>query len=445
MKVIETRFNNGEYTTVYDIAPFRVDDDHQETQIINLYPTEKFQTLLGFGGAFTESAGFVFSKTTPEMQKQLMEAYFGENGLGYTMGRSPVDSCDFSLGNYSAIDFAPVEDLTGFNLDRDAQFIFPLIKRAEKLAPQIRLILSPWSPPAYMKTNGEKNNGGMLKPEYRRTWAQYLCRYVMAYQSRGHQVYALSVQNEPNAVQRWDSCIYSPEQERDFVRDYLYPEMKRAGLEDVKIIVWDHNKERLFDRTDFICGDLEVDRMVGAVGFHWYSGDHFEAIELVRRKYPDKDLIFTEGCIEYSKFSSDSQLANAQMYAHEIIGSLNAGMNAFIDWNLYLDKSGGPNHVGNLCDAPIMIDHEESRIIYNLSFTYIGHFSKYVKPGAKRIGMSRYTDKIEVTAFENPDGTIVAVLLNRTKASMKAYIRISGVLYEVTLHAESIMTVMITE
>jgi glucosylceramidase len=443
MKVIQTRYKNKKKTTDEHLTHFGPDLSNQETDIINLYPSEGFQKLIGFGGAFTESAGFVLSKVSKETQNKLIEDYFGKEGLGYTLGRCPVDSCDFSLGNYSAISEGKPDDLSGFSLARDAMYIFPMLEKATAVVASMKLILSPWSPPAYMKSNGEKNNGGELLPEFRSTWAKYLCAYIMAYKNKGYNVYALSVQNEPNAVQRWDSCLYTPIQERDFVRDFLSVEMKRSGLDDVKIMVWDHNKERLFDRTDLICSDEVAGAAVGAVGFHWYSGDHFEAIELVRRKYPDKDLIFTEGCIEYSKFSADSQLINAQMYAHEIIGSLNAGMNAFIDWNLYLDEKGGPNHVDNLCDAPIMIDYTLGKLIYNLSYDYIGHFSKYIKPGAQRIGLSRFTDKIEVTAFINPDASITAVLLNRTKKAYSCFIRLNGQLSNVHIAAESITTLLI--
>ncbi len=443
MKIIQTRYENNTKTISESLSEFVCDDNNQETDIINLYPKEIFQELIGFGGAFTESAGFVFSKIDEKLQKELIQDYFGENGLGYTIGRCPVDSCDFSLGNYSAISGGVPGDLSGFTLERDEKYIFPMLEQAIEVASDMRLILSPWSPPAYMKSNKEKNNGGELLPEFRSTWARYLCKYIMDYKSRGYNVFALSVQNEPNAVQKWDSCLYTPEQESVFIRDFLSVEMAKEGLQNIKIIIWDHNKERLFDRTDYICSDDTVNSVVGAVGFHWYSGDHFEAIELVRRKYPDKTLIFTEGCIEYSKFSSDSQLINAQMYAHEIIGSLNAGMNAFIDWNLYLDEKGGPNHVNNLCDAPIMIDYETERVIYNLSYDYIGHFSKFIKPGALRIGMTRFTDQIEVTAFKNKDLSIAVVLLNRTKKTFECFIRLDGQLNKVVIERESITTLQI--
>ena len=443
MKIIQTHYKDNQKETVELTATFKIDTDNQETDIINLYPSETFQAIIGFGGAFTEAAGYVLSKVSEATQQQLIRDYFSEEGLGYTMGRCPVDSCDFSLGNYSALSEGAPDDLSGFTLERDAMYIFPMLEKATAVAGDVKLILSPWSPPAYMKTNGEKNHGGELLPEFRSTWAKYLCKYIWEYKNKGYDIYAISVQNEPNANQKWDSCLYSPEQERDFVRDFLSVEMKQSGLDAVKIMIWDHNKERLFDRTDTICRDTSASAAVGAVGFHWYSGDHFEAIELVRRKYPDKDLIFTEGCIEYSKFSADSQLVNAQMYAHEIIGSLNAGMNAFIDWNLFLDEKGGPNHVDNLCDAPIMIDYNHGRLIYNLSYDYIGHFSRYIKPGAFRIGFSRFTDKIEVTAFKNPDNSITAVILNRTSNDFDTFIRLNNQLAKVHLEGESITTLIL--
>jgi glucosylceramidase len=259
----------------------------------------------------------------------------------------------------------------------------------------------------------------------------------------GIPIFALSVQNEPNAVQTWDSCQYSTEQELIFVRDFLGPELKSSGLSDVLLTIWDHNKERLFDRTDDICSDSKANDAVGACGFHWYSGDHFESISLVSRKYPDKKLIFTEGCIEYSKFSADSQLHNAQMYAHEIIGSMNAGMHAFIDWNLYLDMSGGPNHVNNFCDAPIMADAKSAHLRYNLSYDYIGHFSRYIRPNAYRIGVTRYTDLLEVTAFHNPDGSIATVILNRTEKEHNVFLRLRGRICPIRISPCSICNILI--
>ena len=443
MKIFQTCFDGFNRKMIEREVFFTEDNNNQELNIINLYPKETFQSFMGFGGAFTEAAGYVYAKVSPCIQDRLIVDYFSEEGLDYVLGRCPIDSCDFALGNYSAVTDPMDKELASFSLERDGQYILPLLKDAQKIKGDISLVLSPWSPPAYMKSNGEKNNGGYLLPEYYETWAKYICRYIQSYQAHGYRVFAVSVQNEPNARQRWDSCLYTPEQEKVFVRDYLGKTLAEAGLNHIKIIIWDHNKERLFDRTDEICMDAQANQYVGAVGFHWYSGDHFEAVELVRRKYPDKLLLFTEGCIEYSKFSADSQLRNAQMYAHEIIGSLNSGMNAFIDWNLFLDKTGGPNHVNNLCDAPIMLDYEQGKVIYNLSYHYIGHFSRYIKPGAVRIGFSRYTTQLEVTAFQNPDGTIAAILFNPTENAYDSFIRLRGKLCSIRTERNTITTIRI--
>ncbi|OJV65179.1 MAG: hypothetical protein BGO41_01045 [Clostridiales bacterium 38-18] len=443
MKLIQTSYKDNKKETIIKELSFSPDVNNQELHIINLYPTEKFQEYLGFGGAFTESAGYVYSKMNENTKKRLIYDYFSEGGLGYVLGRCPIDSCDFALGNYSAMSDPTDQKLDSFTLERDAKYIFPLLNDALKVMPSIRLTLSPWSPPAFMKSNGEKNNGGHLLPHYRKLWADYLCRYIREYRKLGYEVFALSIQNEPNAKQRWDSCLYTAEEEKLFIRDYLIESMVNNQCKDVNLIIWDHNKERIFDRTDEICSDDVANKVVGGIGFHWYSGDHFEALELVRRKYPDKLLIFTEGCIEYSKFSSDSQLKNAQMYAHEIIGSMNAGMNAFLDWNLFLDFEGGPNHVNNLCDAPIMLSENGVDVRYNLSYDYIGHFSRYIKPGARRIGFSRYTNQLEVTAFENPDGKIAVVVLNSTQQAHSFYLRLKGNLCPVEVPIESISTLIL--
>ena len=443
MRQIETTYvNNSSNTQVKILAPIP-DDGGQETEILNVYPNETFQTFLGFGGAFTESAGCVLSRMPAAVQGEMLDAYFGPGGLGYTLGRAPIDGCDFSLGGYSAVTDPADEKLDSFTLRRDEQYILPLCRAAQMREPGLRWMLSPWSPPAFMKSNGERDRGGKLLPEYRARWAEYLCRYVEEYRARGLAVFALSVQNEPNAVQPWDSCVYTAEEERDFVRDFLAPALARRGLTNLSLTVWDHNKERLFDRVDTVCADPAVNAAVGAAGFHWYSGDHFEAVSLTARKYPDKTLIFTEGCIEYSKFSPESILTNAQRYAHELIGGFNAGMHAFLDWNLFLDTRGGPNHKANYCDAPIMADPEAGTFRKNLSYDYLGHFTRYIAPGAVRVGTTRYTDRVELTAFRNGDGVLAAVVLNPGREAVNCFLRVSGALYPLTLAPESVSTLLL--
>ncbi len=443
MIIVETTMSGGSHHQRSYFSQFCEDIHNRELNILNIYPSEQFQMLLGFGGAITEASGYVYSHLPRERQNELIEAYYGTDGLGYTLGRCHIDSCDFSLNSYSADDACDDEELNSFSLSRDELYILPLLREIQKMCPEIRVMLSPWSPPAYMKENGSRLQGGALKTEYYGRWARYLCKYVLEFMDRGHRVFALSVQNEPNAVQSWESCIYSAEQERDFIRDALAPELRRCGLSDLLLTIWDHNKERLFDRVDTICSDPVVNMSVGAAGFHWYSGDHFDALRLVRNKYPDLQLIFTEGCIEYSKFSGDAQMENAQRYAREILHGINAGLNAFLDWNILLDAGGGPNHKGNFCDAPVMADMNSGSLQYNLSYHYIGHFSRYVKPMAVRLGTTSFHEDIGFCALQNPDGTIVAVLLNTGTKDTECYVRLNKRLVEVHSTACSITSLLI--
>ena len=413
-----------------------------ENKVINLYPEVVYQTMLGFGGAITEAAGYAFSKLTKENQEKALELYFGLSGNRYHVMRSHIDSCDFSLGVYTAMEDSEDKEMKSFSLIRDEQYILPLLRAAsDKAGEAFDLMLSPWSPPAYMKTNGDRTHGGKLKEEYRKEWANYICRYIKEYEKKGFIVNRLTVQNEPAATQTWDSCLYSAEEEKVFLRDYLYPSLQEQGFAHVKINIWDHNKERMYERARTII-DEQTDSMVDGIAFHWYSGDHFEAIALTHEAFPQKELIFSEGCVEYSRFGTD-QLKNAQMYAHDILGNLNSGMTGFLDWNIFLDEKGGPNHVGNFCDAPIMVDTQTGEMEVKLSFDYIGHFSKYIKPGAKRIGLTKYTAELEATAFQNPEGTIILVALNQTEKSLPVVIRLQGELLEFEVPAKAIATALI--
>ncbi|BCJ97805.1 glycoside hydrolase family 30 protein [Anaerocolumna chitinilytica] len=410
--------------------------------VVNLYPEIEYQTFHGFGGAVTEAAGYSFSKLEKEKQEEILAKYFGEDGLRYHFIRTHIDSCDFSLGNYSAMEDPEDKEMKSFSLKRDEEYILPLLRRARALKGEdFDLMLTPWSPPAFMKTNNDRNHGGKLKEEYKEFWAEYICRYIKEYETLGFPVNRITVQNEPDAIQTWDSCSFNPAEEKEFLRDYLYKALVKNGLSHVKINIWDHNKERVYERANAII-DEETDKMIDGVAFHWYTGDHFEAVGLTKDTFPGKELIFTEGCVEYSRFDA-GQLRNAQMYAHDIIGNLNAGMTAFIDWNILLDEKGGPNHVGNLCDAPVMVNTEDGSYEEKLSFHYIKHFSRYIDREAKRIALTKYTDRLEMTAFKNPDKSVVLVVLNKQDEELPVSIRIQGLNTEFQVPKSSIVTAVI--
>lgn len=438
-----TTYGGGSwYEHFYQTAAFKPDSG-AENEVVNLYPEFEFDRLEGFGGALTDAAGYVYSLMDEKQKKQMMETYFSKNHMGYRNVRIHMDSCDFSTGLYEAMSDPQDKEFKSFSFERTEKYILPMLKDAQEAAGEpLELMLSPWSPPAFMKTNGQRTFGGSLKPEYRRMWADYICRYIQEFKDRGFKVKRISLQNEPKAVQTWDSCIYTAEEEKVFLRDFMYPALKEHGLEDVEIFIWDHNKERVYDRLRDIV-DEKTDSMVSGVAFHWYSGDHFEALDLVRKKYPDKKMIISESCIEFNKFDSKDAVKSAHMLSHEIIGDLNNGMTAFYDWNVLLDEEGGPNHVGNYCLAPFLFDREKKRLMPQLVQQYFEHFSHYLIPGSVRIGFSKYTEKLDVTAYKRPDGKLVLIVLNKEKKAMAVNVRLNGQCASMLLYPESITSAFV--
>lgn len=415
-------------------------DQGLENQVVNLYPDVKFETIEGFGGAITDAATYVYSLMNEEQKRQLMTTYFSPEKMNYGIVRIHMDSCDFSTEMYEAMSDAEDIEMKSFSFARTEKYILPMLEDAQKTAGKpLKLMLSPWSPPAFMKTNGQRTYGGSLKPEYRAMWANYICRYIVEFEKRGYQVQRMSLQNEPKAVQTWDSCIYTAKEEKEFLRDFMYPALKAHGLEHVEIFIWDHNKERVYERICEIVDDSTRD-MVAGIAFHWYSGDHFEALELVRNKFCDKKMIISESCIEYSKFEEADVISGALRLSHEIIGDLNHGMTAFYDWNLLLDEHGGPNHVGNFCHAPFLYDTVQKKLMPQLLQQHFEHFSHYLCPGSVRIGYSKYTEQVDVTAYQNPDGKKVVVMLNKSKEILPVNMRMQGEVAEFLLYPESITT-----
>lgn len=384
--------------------------------LVKPYPSCRRQEMKGFGGAFTEAAGYCYGKLPKEKQEEFIQAYFGDEGLRYNLGRTHINSCDFALENYDAV---PKDGTSGLDMERANKYVLPLVKDAMRAAGgQIAFLLSPWSPPGFMKTNGEMNHGGSLKPQYRRAWADYIAKYLAELKKEGMPVRWLTVQNEPEAVQTWDSCVYHAKDEMEFARDYLHPALVEAGLGDVKILVWDHNKEIVFERASDIFSDERAAEAIYGIAVHWYTGDHFQGLSLVKEAYPQKEIFFTEGCVEYSRFMDSDETAKAEMYAHDMIGNFNNYVSAFFDWNLLLDAGGGPNHVGNFCAAPVMLTEDETDFEKRLSYYYIGHFSRYVERGAVAVPVTTYCAEAEACAFVNPSGGRVLVLLNRSDRSV---------------------------
>ncbi len=411
--------------------------------LVSVFPDVKYQTIQGFGGAFTESSAYVFSKMSKEKQDEILKAYFDkDNGNGYNFCRLHIASCDFSVDEYTYIDEGD-DKLETFSIERDKKYIIPMVKAAQKYG-KIKLFASPWSPPAFMKDTKSRYVGGKLLPEYYEAWTNYVEKFILAYREEGIEVSAVTIQNEEEADMMWESCLYTPQDECNLIKSGFGEKMRKLG---VKIYIWDHNKSRCYDRASTVYEDKEAAQYVAGVALHWYDGDHFEQLNMLREKYPDKEIIFSEGCCASYTVGvmKEEGLEFAQKYAHELIGDLKNGLNAFCDWNLILDMQNGPFHKREgrmLCDAPIIADTDKDEITKELSYYYLAHFTRFIKQGAVRIASSGCTDKVESVAFLNPDGSYVVILHNKTNEEQKANVLLGGRKTEYMCPANSITTMV---
>jgi glucosylceramidase len=411
-------------------------------------PTHSFQTMVGIGGAITDASAETFAKMSPAVKAEFLKAYFGNEGIGYNLLRTNINSCDFSSGSYTYVKDND-RKLESFNIAHDEQYKIPLIKDALKAAgDKAILYVSPWSPPAWMKDTKNMLQGGKLLPEFRDSWANYYVKFIKAYEAKGIPVWGLSVQNEPMAKQTWESCIYTGEEERDFIKMHLGPTLHKNGLGDKKLIAWDHNRDLIYQRASTVLNDPDAAKYVWGIGFHWYetwtgSDMQFDNLRRVHETFPDKHLIFTEGCVEKFAYNRISDWSLGERYGKSMVNDFNAGTVAWTDWNILLDDKGGPNHVGNFCFAPLHFDTNSGKLLYANSYYYIGHFSKFVKPGAKRIVSSSSRDKLQTTAFRNDDGKIAVVVMNTSDDKLEYNIWIAGNAATLTSLPHSIATLIL--
>jgi len=432
-----------------DKLSFKPVGQPKETQVcVFVDPTRQFQSFLGIGGALTDASAETYARLPKEKQNEILTAYFDDQrGIGYRLARTNIHSCDFSSGSYTYVNEGDGE-LKSFSIEHDRQFRIPFIKQALAAAGgKINIFASPWSPPAFMKTNNDMLHGGSLRPEFYQSWANYYARFIKAYQREGIPIWGLSIQNEPMATQKWESCIFSAEQERDFLRDHLGPTLKREGLGDKKIIVWDHNRDLLYQRASTLLADPRAAKFVWGIGYHWYepwSGGEpmFDNVRLVHETFPDKQLIFTEGCVDAFDPRKLGEWKFGEQYGRSMINDFNNGTVGWTDWNVLLDERGGPNHVGNYCFAPVHADTKTGQLNYLSSFYYIGHFSKFIQPGARRIASSPSRSQLLSTAFLNPDGKVSVVVMNASDKNASYWLWVAGDAVEVNSLPHSIQTLV---
>ena len=412
--------------------------------LVAVNSAKTYQTHMGFGGAFTESAAYVLAQAGDKIRDEVCRAYFSKDGLRYNLGRVSVHSNDFSLENYTYIRDHD-DSLSSYDVSREEKWVFPLIERARGMAErELAFMVASWSAPYWMKTNGDMNYGGRLKKEYRDIWAEYCCKFVCELKKRGLNVKMMSVQNEPEAVQTWESCLVSAEEEAEYVKYHLYPALKKYGL-DTEIYIWDHNRDRVARRAAVTLADKEVRDIVKGVAYHWYVSEESKNLSAVHEMFPEKHLLMTECCVELTAEgeSSSAYVQHAERYGRNIINDFNNFSEGWLDWNLALDMKGGPNHVANYCEAPVMVDTEKKTYTVNPSFDYIGHFSRFIEPGAKRLTcVNDVNSGLYSLAYKNPDGRIVVVIQNEGWVT-ETTVCVDGKYVNVNLPGHSIVTLII--
>lgn len=431
---VYTTAQNTEYKiSKTETLAFQPKPQPVETEIcIFVDPSKTFQSFIGIGGALTDASAETFFKLPKSKQQEILQAYYStDKGIGYTLARTNIQSCDFSSGSYSYIREGDTE-LKSFNVKHDEQYRIPFIKQVMAAAGgKINLFATPWSPPAFMKTNNDVLHGGHLLPQYRQAWANFYVKFISTYEKIGIPIWGLSVENEPMATQPWESCVYTADEERDFIKGFLGPALQKAGYSGKKLMAWDHNRDLVYQRASTILEDPETAKYVWGIAYHWYETwaggqPQFVNVERVHEAFPNANIMFTEGCVERFDYAKINDWGLGERYGNSLVNDFNAGTTGWTDWNILLDEKGGPNHVGNFCYAPIIADTKTGELHYTNSYYYLGHFSKFVRPGAKRIASSSSRSGLQTTAFINTDGKIAVIVLNLSDKKVDYNLAVSG-------------------
>ncbi len=439
--------------------------------IVKLFPEQKFQTIIGFGGSFTESSAYLLNQLSRKNRDSILQAYFGDDGAKYSLTRTHINSCDFSLKNYS---YAPVPgdtSLEHFTVSEDRDDIIPMIKDAMKISEDgFNVIASPWTAPPWMKDNNSWV-GGKLLPWYYDTWALYFSKYLNAFKSERINIWGITVENEPlGNGNNWESMHFTPQEMLDFVNKHLGPRLEKDGL-DVKLLVYDQNRgKELEEWADVFYKENPPSKYVDGFAVHWYNStyDWFpQSLNYTHELAPKKLLIQTEGCVDaevphwrdddwyWSKEATDwgwdwaseedkplhPKYVPVYRYARDMIGCLNSWVQGWIDWNMVLDRQGGPNWAMNWCVAPVIVDPEKDEIYFTPLYYTMVHFSRFIRPGAVRIGFENMDESLMITAVENRDGSVVTILLNMNEEAKNIQLEMNDKALGVQISPKAIQTI----
>lgn len=468
VSVVETSASGHKLKT---ITEFPSGKDQFAT--IQLFPETKYQTITGFGGSFTEASASLLNRLSKKNRDSIINAYFGTDGARYSLTRTHINSCDFSLGHYSYAPVAGDNELISFSIDEDRDDIIPMIRDAMAHSKDgFKIISSPWTAPPWMKDNNDWRAGKLL-PQYRDCWALFFSKYLEAYKKEGIDIWGITVENEPlGCGGNWESMHYTPEEMVDFVNNHLGPRLQADGHQ-VKILAYDQNRgEELEKWATVIYRDESASKYFNGFAIHWYGStvDWFpESLNFTHNQAPVKHLIQTEACIDaeiphwqedqwyWSEEATDwgwdwapaeqkafhPKYVPVYRYARDIIGCMNNWVDGWIDWNMVLDRQGGPNWFKNWCIAPVIVDPEKDEVYFTPLYYVMAHFSKYVRPGAARIGFENSDPSLLVTAAKNPDGSVAVVVLNMNKESKNMKLSLGDGLVEVRISAQALQTIVI--
>jgi glucosylceramidase len=466
VEVFQTSASGHKHSRIVPLAAVNPSD------VIRILPDQTFQTMTGFGGSFTESSAYLLNNLSPENRLKIIAAYFGDEGAKYSLTRTHINSCDFSLTNYAYVEEADAE-LKDFSIQHDREDIIPMIKEAMKNSKEgFKIISSPWTAPPWMKDNNHWV-GGKLLPEHYSTWALYFSKYIQAYKEEGIDVWGVTFENEPlGNGNNWESMHFSPDEMVDFVKNHLGPQLAADGL-DVKILGYDQNRgEELNQWVDKMYQDDSSAQYFSGTAVHWYAStvDWFgESLQYAHQKGPDKHLIQTEGCIDaevphwkddkwyWSKEATDwgwdwapehqkkdhPKYVPAYRYARDMIGCMNNWVDGWVDWNMVLDKQGGPNWFKNWCVAPVIVDPEQDEVYFTPLYYVMMQFSRYIRPGAVRIGFENPISDLMMTSAKNPDGTIAVIVLNMGNDTKEFRLEMGNQFSLMSIQGQALQTILI--
>ena len=485
-----------------------------DSNVLTIFPEDTRQTMDGIGSSFTESSAFVLAHLDPKKREELMREIFAD----FTLARTHIGACDFTVeGKYSYADesmddFSIAVDSEGFDPRRypgvkDPKYdLLPMIEEALSINPDLRIVASAWTAPAWMKDIGtwyiqgsEEDNwqgtGGSLKYEHIADYADYLIRYLQAYRNEGVDIWGITPVNEPHGNNgQWESMNFSAESQGRFIRKHLGPRMRESGFDDVRLLIYDQNRDGMEHWADVILSDEKTNPYVYGTAIHWYESTdkvYEDALDRIHQKYPDYAIIHTEGCIdnlggdapggvtdpegykEEGWFDNDEfwwsdsatdwaysvtwQGVNVEdhpiytpvhRYARNIIESIDHWVQGWIDWNIVLDKDGGPNHVGNFCGAPIMIDTETEYVYYTPVYYVLKQFARTIEPGDRAVRTEQVLpdagdDDFHACATISPDGMLSVQILNTTQHPIDYNLQIGEGYATVTVPANAVQTVRV--